>query len=169
MRVTRTLHHSVNVEGELASSVEFYSAPVRDARRGPATDPGHRRALVRRGQRPAPPGRRPRRAGSHPARRAPRLLRRRRPRRGHHRAPARPASPTWRAPRGRPSRSGSPIRPATPSRSNRRPGSLARGGRHPTRDRGKTAPDDVTIIGAEGFSWRAAVRSTPTPPQVEHR
>ena len=24
MRVTRTLHHSVNVEGELASSVEFY-------------------------------------------------------------------------------------------------------------------------------------------------
>ena len=76
VKVTRTLHHSVNVEGELAGSVEFYQRLFRHARRGPTPDPRHRRVT---GSAPATPSSTwstPRPDRAHPAGRPPRLLRR---------------------------------------------------------------------------------------------
>ena len=67
MKVTRTLHHSVNVEGRLAETVAFYRH-LFDMPDEARPDPRGGRPLVRGRQRPAPPGRRcaGHRAGSSP-------------------------------------------------------------------------------------------------------
>ena len=48
VKVTRTLHHSVNVEGQLDEAVAFYQAPAGTGCDARPEIPGDRRALVRR-------------------------------------------------------------------------------------------------------------------------
>ena len=66
VKVTRTLHHSVNVEGRLERRRGVLRRPHGAAQRCPSRHSRDRGALVRHRQRTAPPGRRRRRPRGHP-------------------------------------------------------------------------------------------------------
>ena len=86
MKVTRTLHHSVNVEGELAETVEFYQRLLGMPDDHRPTIPGIDGHWFGSRSGPAPSGRRAGRSRTHPTDRAPRVLRGHRPGGGHRRA-----------------------------------------------------------------------------------